>query len=425
MRRTVEKDRTLLVDGPASVNLLSGEVEILGAPIKLDAKIVVRKGKRVPLEVKQRAEIDLMLGENAAVNEVEASTIPPSWESAVNTVLSYEKPVVVMIMGSIDLGKTSFCTYLANKALKAGHQVVIVDADLGQSDLGPPTTIGSCRVTKPIKDPFEIDAENICFIGATSPSSAVNRVIEGLTHMKEKALQNNTDVLVINTDGWVDGEDAVRYKIALTERISPNIVVGVQEQNELAPILNALQKTKTLTIQPSSAVKKRDREERKLLRELGYKKYLKGAKTESFPLGWIKIAGVPFGTGAPPSKDRMHKIEETLGATPLHCEEKSNILFIVLGKGQWTDEELVKKLEEALVKKVKVMWEGDEQGLLVALHDKNEGFLGIGVLEAIDYERRVVKVYTPVKSNVLSVHVGQIKLDKIGKEIGSSDIFDD
>lgn len=421
----MDKGKTLLVDGPASVILLSGEVEILGAPIELDIKMVIRKGKRVPLEVKQRAELDLMLGENATVNEAEASTTPPPWKSAANTVLSHEKPVVVMVMGDVDSGKTSFCTYLANKALKETRQIVIVDADLGQSDVGPPTTIGYSRVTKPIRDLFEMGAENVCFVGVTSPSGAARKVIEGLTSMKKRALDNGSDVLIINTDGWIEGEDAVRYKVVLTERISPNIVIGIQEQNELTPILNALQKIKTIAIQPSSAVKKRDREERKLLRELSYKKYLKGAKTETFPLRWIKIADAQFGTGVFTSKERMIKIEEKLGVTLTYCEEKPNALFIVLGKGQRTDEELVKELEKTLDKKVKVMSEGDEQGLLVALHDKNECFLGIGVLEAIDYERRLVKVYTPVKNNVSSIHMGRINLDKTGKETGLSEIFVD
>ena len=421
----MDQGKTLLVDGPASIILLSGEVEILGAPIEPNIKMVIRKGKRVPFEVKQRAELDLTLGENATVNEAEASTIPTPWESAANTVLSHEKPVVVMVMGDVDLGKTSFCTYLANKALKETLQVVIIDADLGQSDVGPPTTIGSCRVYKPIRDLFEMGAENICFVGVTSPSGAARKVIEALTNIRKKALVNGSDVLIINTDGWVEGEDAVRYKVVLTERISPNIVIGIQEQNELAPILNALQKIKTVTIQPSSAVKKRDREGRKLLRELSYKKYLKGAKTETFPLSWIKIADAQFGTGVSTSKERLIKIQEELGATPKYCEEKPNSLFIVLGKGQRTDKELVKELEKTLDKKVKVMSEGDEQGLLVALHDKNECFLGIGVLEAIDYERRLVKVYTRVKNNVSSIHTGRINLDKTGKEIGLSETFVD
>jgi len=423
VKRIVDKGKTLLVDGPASVIILSGEVEVLGAPLKTGIKVVIREGKRIPLEIGEKAEFDLALGERAAVTEVEGSTIPVSWEKAAEEVLSREKPVSVMVVGGVDSGKTSFCAYLANRVLKEIRSVVIIDADLGQSDVGPPSTIGSCRLTKPVIDPFEIGAESVCFIGVTTPSGAVSKVIEGIAGMKEKALKRGVGILIVNTDGWVEGEDAVRYKVALAKQIRPNLLVGIQEKSELTFLLGALTETQKLVVESSSAVRKRDREERKLLRELGYKKYLKGARTESFPLRWTWVAGVAFGTGVPPSRERMRKIEELLQAIPLYCEETPDSVFIALGKEQWVDEELARGLEQMLKKKVKVVREGDEEGLLVALHDAEEDFLGIGVLERIDYERRVVKVYTPVREGVASLHVGGIKLDRLGREIGLSDVF--
>jgi len=425
VKRTVEAGKTLLVDGPASVTLLSGEAEILGGQFKTGTKMVIREGKRIPFEVKEKAEFDVLLGEKAALGEVDASTIPKSWENAANTILGQKNEhVTVMTVGGVDSGKTSLCAYLANRALKEKRRVAIIDADLGQSDVGPPSTIGSCLITKPIRDPFEMGAENICFIGVTSPSGAVPKVIEGITSMKEKTLKRSVDVLIINTDGWIEGEDAVRYKVALAKQIKPNMVVGIQEQNELTFLLGALTETQNLAIESSPAVRKRDREERKLLRELGYKKYLKGATTQSFPLSWIRISGVPFGTGMPPSRDRMDKIVEQLGTTPIYCEETPSSIFIALSKEQWADEEIAKNLEDTLKKRVKIVWEGDEEGLLVALHDKEENFLGIGIIQEVDYEHKVLKVYTRVKSDVVSsIHVGQIKLDKTGRELGQSETF--
>jgi len=423
LKRVVDKGKTLLVDGPASVSVLSGEVEVLGAPLKIGVKMVIREGKRIPLEVKQKAEFDLTLGEKATVNEVEGSTIPVSWERAVDEVLGREKPVTVMVVGGVDSGKTSFCAYLANRALKDKRTVSIIDADLGQSDVGPPSTIGSCRLTKPVIDPFEIGAESICFIGVTSPSGAVSKVVEGIAGMKEKALKHGVGILIINTDGWIEGEDAVRYKVALVKQLKPSLVVGIQEKSELTFLLGALIETQNLVVESPAAVRKRDREERKLLRELGYKKYLKGARAESFPLRWTRMADVAFGTGVPPSRERMKRIEELLGAAPLYCEETPNFVFIALDKSAWVDEELAKDLEQKLKKKVRVVREGDEEGLLVALHDEKNKFLGIGVLEGIDYERRVVGVYTPVRQGVASLDLGCVKLDRKGREIGLSDVF--
>ena len=424
MKRTVEAGKTLLVDGPASVTLLTGDVEILGAKLRTGSKMIVRKSKRVPFYALTKAEFDILAGEKGSADEVEGNSIPKSWQAAINTVLANEsKPAVIMIVGAIDVGKTSFCVYLANMALREKRRVAIVDADLGQSDLGPPSTIGYCRITKPIRDPFEIEAEDIRFIGVTSPSSASSEVISGIAEMTGKALKPGADLVIVNTDGWVEGEDAVRYKLALAKRIKPSMLIGIQEQSELTFLLGALAEIQSIAVESSPAVRKRDREERKLLRELGYKKYLKGASVQSFPLNWVRVSGVPFGSGAPPSRNQMDKIVEQIGTTPLYCEETPNTVFIALSREQWADEEIAKTLEGTLNRKVKIAWEGDEEGLLVAVSDKDGRFLSIGIIEEMDYQRRVLKVYTNVKKGITSITVGQIKLDKSGIELEQSSVF--
>ena len=426
MKRAVEAGKTMLVDGPASITLLAGEVEVLGAKLKTGSKLIIRESKRAPFYALTKAEFDVLAGEKGSANDIEGNTIPKSWGDAIQTALNIEgKPAIVMIVGAIDVGKTSFCAYLANMALREKRRVAIIDADLGQSDLGPPSTIGFCRITKPIGDPFEIEAEDICFIGVTSPSNALSEVIDGITEMVKKTAKPSIDLLIVNTDGWVEGEDAVRYKLALAKCIKPNMLIGIQEQSELTFLLGALAEIQSISIESSPAVRKRDREERKILRELGYKKYLKGAAVQSFPLNWVKVTGVPFGSGSQPSRNRIDKIVEQIGTTPLYCEETSNTIFIALSKEQWADEEIAKTLEGTLNKKVKIVREGDEEGLLIALYDKDGSFLGIGIIDELDYERQVLKVYTNVKKGIVSIHVGQVKLDKSGKELEQSSAFAD
>ena len=399
MRRTIEKGHTLLVDGPACVNLLSGEVEVLGAPLETGIKTVIREGKRVALEAKQKTHFDLTLGENASVEEAEGSTIPTSWENACNTALAFdEKPVVVLVMGEVDSGKTSFCTYLANWALKAKRRVAIVDADLGQSDIGPPATIGFSRITSPTRDLFLLKADEVCFIGTTTPSGALSKVIDELARVKDEGLKKAVDFLVINTDGWVVGDGAVEYKLRLVGRVAPNVVVGIQRQNELTPILAGLEGIRVMSIDSPSAIKKRDREQRKILRELSYKKYLKGAKLQSFPSRLVRIEGFPF------------------GANDASVEKR-------FARDQLINTEHVSNLDGELSERVKLMREGDERGLLVGLCDEEERFLGIGILRKIDSERRAIQVYTPVTAGIASIHVGRVRLDKHGRETGMSSIL--
>ncbi|MFQ5758774.1 MAG: Clp1/GlmU family protein [Candidatus Bathyarchaeia archaeon] len=423
MKRKVEKGRTLLVDGPASVNHISGEVEVLGAKLRRGERVVIREGKRVPFMVKKRATFDLALGEDASFEEVEGSTVPSSWENALKEIKACRRPLTVMVMGEVDSGKTSFCTFLLNHALRMRWKAAILDADLGQSDVGPPSTIGFSRVTTPIKDLFEIEAEKAYFVGLTSPSQVINRVIEGVIELKNSVEGADVDFLVINTDGWVSGEEAVSYKVGLTEKVAPDMVVGTQETDELAPILTALKETKTLAVDSPPVIKKRSREKRKVLRELGYKKYLKKVKVRSFPSNWVGVERVLMGTGTIPQAERIEKIKEMLGTIPVYCEETPTTLFIVLRKNSWIDEERIKGVEDSLEKWTKVIRDGEEEGLLVGLHDDKGALLGIGVLLGMDYRRRVMKVYTSVSEKVSTICVGQIKLDKSGREIGLSQVL--
>lgn len=228
---------------------------------------------------------------------------------------------------------------------------------------------------------------------------------------------------MINTDGWISGEEAVSYKVGLTEKLMPDVVVGIQETDELAPILTALEETKTLAIESPPEIKKRSREKRKILRELAYKKYLKNAKVRSFLLSWVEVERIPMGTGTIPHAERMEKIKEMLGTIPVYCEETPTTLFIVLRRNSWIDGERIREVEDRVGKWVSVIRDGEEEGLLVGLHDDKGAFLGIGILVGVDYRRRAMKIYTPIGEKVSTVCVGQVRLDKSGREIGLSPIF--
>ncbi len=423
MKHVFKKGKTLLVDGPASVSLLSGKISVLGAPLRISEKLVVREGKRLPLWVKKRVTLELMLGEGASINEVDEGTVPSSWDNAAKEILSLNKPVTVMVIGGMDSGKTSFCTFLANEAVMKKWRTSVIDADLGQSDVGPPSTVGFNFVTEPVKDLFEIDAQDAVFVGSTSPSGAINKVIEGLARLKDRVMEAGVDFLVINTDGWVEGEEAAAYKVRLAKKVGPSAVVGMQRGNELTTILNALHGIKVFVIDSPQLIQPRSREKRKLLRELSYKKYLKRAKMHSLSLNWIKIKDSLFGAGGPLSHKRLETLTNLLGMRPIYSEETVTAIFVVLSKSKAVTEEQIKDVEEYFGKRVKVIREGDEEGLLVGLKDEEDNFLGIGILHGVDYKRRVLKVYTPVSEKVSILCFGQIKLDKNCREIGLSTVY--
>jgi polynucleotide 5'-hydroxyl-kinase GRC3/NOL9 len=360
MKQTVERSKTLLVDGPASVQIVSGKAEALGFSVKHAGRIVVREGKRLPFFVAETASFDISLGENANVEEIDGNTIPPSWVESLEVLMGFQKkPVTAMVMGKADSGKTSFCTHLINKLVSAKQKVTILDGDLGQSDIGPPCTVAYAFITKPLMELYELKAENAFFVGATSPSEAMSKTIDGLALMKAEILDRIVDFVVVNTDGWVEGEEAVKYKSQLAEKLEPDLIFCIQQKDELEPLLAALMKFRKIAVASSSVVKQRSAEKRKNLREMSYAKYLTDAKVKSLPLSQLT-------------------------------------------------------LEEKTVQQIR---QSEEKGLLLGLYDSQRKFLGIGIMREVDSLRKTLKVLTSVSANPSIIAIGKVRLDENLKEV--------
>ncbi len=423
MEKEVEKGRTLLVDGPASVIIASGKVEVFGSIIGSASKIVIREGKRLPFAVEEKAKFNISLGENANAEEVDGNTIPPSWVKSFEELFKIQtRPAIVIVLGTVDSGKSSFCTYLINRLLREKQKVAILDGDLGQSDIGSPCTVAYTFVTKPVMDLFNLETKNASFVGVTSPSSAIEKVIEGLTSLKKEILSNNPDFVIINTDGWVEGEEAVNYKLRLVRELAPDMIFCIQQKDELAPLLNALDKFAPVVIESPSTIKQRNKEKRRNLRELGYIKYLNNAKVQSLPLSWLRIEDDDlFGLSrVSESNKQARMIYELLGMKPLHFAELRDRIAIVIGRRRWINKDNLKKVEDFTKKKIFVMRKGEEEGLLMALYNAERKFLGIGILHEIDYLRKTLKIFTPVLKDISIVVLGKVKLDKNFKEISIS-----
>jgi len=419
MNRIVEKGKTLLIDGPASVTVTSGKAESFGYLTSSTRKIVIREGKKLPLAVEEKAIFDISLAETANVEEVEGNTIPPSWTKACEELANFEKkPTIAMVLGIVDSGKTSFCTYLVNNMVRQKKKIAVLDGDLGQSDVGPPCTVAYTFVTRPTTDLFNLQAKNAVFIGVTSPNGVIDRVVDGLTSLEKEIMHNDPDVVVINSDGWIEGEEAVKYKVRLVEEIKPDVIFFIQQKDELTLLMNVLGNFRKVVVDSPSVISQRSREKRKNLRELGYIKYLRNAKVQSSPLDWLKIEDSElFGMSKKISSFReASKIYNLLGMKPLHFTTQKDRISIIIGRKRWINPENLKKLEETTKKKVIVIRKGEEEGLLTGLYDSKRKFLGIGVVQEIDYRRRTLKILTPVPKNIAIASVGKVKLDKNMKE---------
>lgn len=359
MQHTIESNKTMLVDGPAAVRLVVGKADVFGYPMKETQKVLVRGGKRLPFFVQEKSTFDVSLGANSGIAETMGNTNPPSWAKAVEAILSLQKrPAVTVVLGGADCGKSSLCTYLLNNLIDGKYKVGILDGDIGQSDIGPSATVGYALASKRVAELYDFRLKNAFFVGSTSPIAAMSRTIEGLVAMKAEILQGPVDFIIVNTDGFVTGDIAIRYKADLVKALKPDVIVALQKSDELAPLISILE-TPAIIVEPSFALKQRTPEKRKTLREMTYTRYLKKAKLQCYPKSQVTI--------------------EPRGAIPKNQEP--------------------------------------EKGILVGLCGRGTKFLGIGVLREVNQERKTLKIQTAVLAKPLRILIGKVVVDQKLQEV--------
>jgi polynucleotide 5'-hydroxyl-kinase GRC3/NOL9 len=224
------------------------------------------------------------MGEHGECSQVNGSTIPPSWRDAAET-LRHSRGFIV-ILGDVDSGKSTLCTYLANTCIDHRVRTSIIDGDVGQAEIGPPTTTSSSSVSKHIFSLQELRPERSYFIGDISPSLVPNKLVQSIARLKDE-LSTRSEITILNTDGWVRDE-AVGHKLQLLNSLRPDFVLGLSLDNELDPIFE-LQQYPTLRLKASSHARTRTREERKKAREEGYRRFLQNPKHLDLRLNTIKL----------------------------------------------------------------------------------------------------------------------------------------
>ena len=225
-------------------------------------------------------------GEKGDYKQVDGSTISPSWREASD--LLRQTLGLAVILGDVDVGKSTLSTYLANVCFDHGIQTSIIDGDIGQTDIGPPTTTSSSTVSNHILSLQDLRPERSHFIGDTSPSSVTAKLVQSITHLKDEISKGRSEVIILNTDGWVRDEEAVSYKLQLLHSLQPNLLLGLSSNKELDPLLEQQQWT-TLRLEVSSCARTRTREERKKTREEGYRRFFRNSKHLNFNLNTIKL----------------------------------------------------------------------------------------------------------------------------------------
>lgn len=276
-----------MLSGHGRVMVTSGRVEVFGATLSVKSSFRVRLGRQIPAFTRDEAA-SLEIAGRIKYLITQGDPLPSSWRKIPDLFLFKNMPTL-MVLGPVDSGKSSFCTFLANTALNVSNNVGVVDADLGQGDIGPPGCISAGLVSKQFTDLRNIRPIYTGFLGAISPSLDVNGCIEQLKTSVQVVRSFSPDYLFINTDGWVDSE-GLKHKRSIVDEIGPDTVVYIDASQALE--LDSLGRG-IVTVERPTNVMRRGPETRARARLANLMRFFRGSRLKAIPRA--KIERMDFG----------------------------------------------------------------------------------------------------------------------------------
>lgn len=164
----------------------------------------------------------------------------------------------IMVLGRSDTGKTTMVERLADR-LSRETETGIVDLDMGQSHIGPPTTIAWGKVGKGFTDWESIEVEDFYFTGTITPLGSLLPAVTGAKLITDRAVASCKKV-IIDTTGLIAepaGRTLKQFKIDL---LAPDIILALEFEKELHHILYPFRFVKmpkiyTLSVPPAVASK--------------------------------------------------------------------------------------------------------------------------------------------------------------------------
>ena len=192
-------------------------------------------------------------------------------------ILASEKCVIILI-GGPDTGKTTLVEGLADWLARSGT-VAVVDADMGQSHIGPPTTIGWGLVKDEFAGWDAIKIQGFYFVGATSPYRHLLPTVVG-TKLMCDAAKLRARFVIVDTTGLATGKLGCILKWSKIDAIRPDIVLAIQRGDELEPVLAPYRRAKSPAIvrmRPPEAVCSKTVDQRTAYRERTFARYFENS----------------------------------------------------------------------------------------------------------------------------------------------------
>jgi polynucleotide 5'-kinase involved in rRNA processing len=188
---------------------------------------------------------------------------------------------VTLLIGGLDSGKSTLARRIARSGIEAGHPVGYLDADVGQSTVGPPTTVGLrvCRAPADLEPEALAGADHLAFVGATSPQGYLLPLVVGTRLLLDRSRAEGSAMVVVDTTGLVSGVYGQLLKFHKVSVLQPDLVVGLERGEELQPLLGVIRRffaTEVMSLRVHPDVLPTSVEQRALNREGAMQRYFRG-----------------------------------------------------------------------------------------------------------------------------------------------------
>ena len=231
-------------------------------------------------------------------------TAPKEWYALLD-VLENERGIAILL-GATDTGKSTLAKFLIFNLCQRGLMVALVDADIDQSFLGPPTTIGLSLFKSDPDWELILTPPELFFVGSTTPEGHFPIHLQGVKEMVDKAISLHPELILVDTTGFVLGEAGKELKRRKIDLISPQFIIALQRSDEIEDLLELYKGSplyKIFRLPLSEQARSRSMEERRIYRANRFQDYFKDSVVQELPLEELQMKGEvldPNGEPIPP-----------------------------------------------------------------------------------------------------------------------------
>ena len=404
----------MIISGLARISIINGLLDVFGAKLRRGDNIIIPRSRQVPIKVIEESDIEIYGDESDLVKYLDFNPIPSSWKKIVNHITNEDSKVIIVI-GDADVGKSGFTLYTANILLKENKRVAIIDSDIGQSDIGPPCTIGLSIVSRQNPTYWDLPLIDAYFVGDKSPAGHLLPMVIGTREMINRAMMMNADRILINTTGFIYGGVGFTLKRYKIEAVKPDLIVAIQRKDEAEHILRLFEdRFKIFRVNAPEAISRKTVRERIVYRNVSMTKYFVSSSESILSLNKVKIFNMISGKIIRNKKLAMRIISLINKSPETIIYDKKSIIIIFNEKLNKEKFNLLKKTLSSLYEKPRIVYTTSYRGLLLGLYNKNNVFMGVGRLEEINFKKGILRITSTIKNTneVAYIYFGYITLNK-------------